>query len=147
MGQKRATKAREYDLLQTRVGHKRTTRPGGTICYGKEWSRNSNQDPKYGLLRIRAGQTEPPRLGSTICYGKECARKSHQDLGVRLVTGKSGPERATKTWDLLRIRVGQKQSALAPHRWRGAPRDWPIAICGSDELACPAEDEDRSAIR
>ena len=32
------------------------------------------------------------------------------DKSVRLVTGKSGPDRATKTaYDLLQIRVGQKE--------------------------------------
>ena len=57
-------------------------------------------------------QEKPPRLGSTICYGQELARKSHQDSAVRFVTAKSWPERATKTrqYDLLRPRVGQKES-------------------------------------
>ena len=81
-------KTREYDLLQIRVGEKHPPGP-----------------------RIRVGQKEPPRPGSRICYGYECARKSHQEPGGRFVTDKSGPEKATKTreYDLLRIRVGQKE--------------------------------------
>ena len=64
------------------------------------------------MLRSRVGQKEPPRLGRTICYGQELARKSHRDSAVRFVTAKRGPERATKTrqYDLLRPRVGQKES-------------------------------------
>ena len=83
---------------------------------------------QYDLLRPRVGQKKPPRLGSTICYGQTWARKSHQDSAARFVTAKSWPERATsavrfvtaKSWpegatktrryDLLRPRVGQKES-------------------------------------
>ena len=93
-GPERATRTRQYDLLQPRVGQKEPPRLGNTICYGQG-----------------VGQKEPPRLGSTICYGQELARKSHQDSAVRFLTAKSWPERATKTrqYDLLRPRVGQKE--------------------------------------
>ena len=98
----RATETRQYDLLRPRVGQKKPPRLGNTICYGQTWAR---------LLRPRVGQKEPPRLGSTICYGQELARKSHQVSGIRFVTAKRGPERATNTrqYDLLRPRVGQKK--------------------------------------
>ena len=64
------------------------------------------------MLRPNMGHKEPPRLGSTICYGQELARKSRRDSAVRFVTTKRGPEGATKTrqHDLLRPRVGQKES-------------------------------------
>ena len=86
----RATKTRQFDLLQPRVGQKKPPTLCSTICYGQ--------------------QQEPPRLGSTICYGQTWARKSHQET-VRFVTAKRGPERASKTrqYDLLRPRVGQKE--------------------------------------
>ena len=123
----RATKTRQYDLLRPNVGQKEPPRLGSTICYGQTWARKSRQDSavrfvtaktwperatktrQYDLLRPRVVQKEPPRLGSTICYGQELARKSHQDSGVRFVTAKRGPERATKTrlYDVLRPRVGQ----------------------------------------
>ena len=117
-------------MLRPRVGQKKPPRLGSTICYGQQLARKSHQDSavrfvtakswperatktrQYDLLRPRVGQKEPPRLGSTICYGQELARKSHQDSAVRFVTAKRGPERATKTrqYDLLRPRVGQKES-------------------------------------
>ena len=110
-------------------GQKESPRLGSTICYGQELARKSHQDSavrcvtakscleratktrQYDLLRPRVGQKEPPRLGSTICYGQELARTSHQDSGVRFVTAKSWPERATKTrqYDLLLPRIGQKE--------------------------------------
>ena len=125
----KATKTRQYDLLRPRVGQKKPPRLGSTTCYGQELARKSHQDSavrfvtakswperatktrQYDLLRPNVGQKEPSRLGSTICYGQELARKSHQDSGVRFVTAKRGPERATKTrqYDLLRPRVGQKE--------------------------------------
>ena len=100
----RATKTRQYDLLQPRVGQKEPPRLGSTICYGQEF-----------------GQKEPQRLGSTICYGQELSRKSNRDSAVRFVTAKSSairfvtakswPERTAKTrqYDLLRPKVGQKE--------------------------------------
>ena len=100
----RATKTRQDDLLQPRVGQKEPPRLGSTICYGQEF-----------------GQKEPQRLGSTICYGQELSRKSNRDSAVRFVTAKSSairfvtakswPERAAKTrqYDLLRPKVGQKE--------------------------------------
>ena len=90
----RATETRQYDLLQPNVGQKEPSRLGRTICYGQELARK-----------------EPPRLGCTICYGQTWVRKSHQDSAVRFVTGKSWPERATKTrqYDLLRPNLGQKE--------------------------------------
>ena len=126
----KATKTRQYDLLRPRVGQKEPPRLGSTICYGQELARKSHQDSsvrfvtaksgperatktrQYDLFRPNVGQKEPPRLGSTICYGQELARKSHRDSAVRFVTAKRGPERATKTrqYDLLRPRVGQKES-------------------------------------
>ena len=103
-GSERATKTRQYDLLQPRVGQKEPPRLGSTICYGQEF-----------------GQKEPQRLGSTICYGQELSRKSNRDSAARFVTAKSSairsvtakswPERAAKTrqYDLLRPNVGQKE--------------------------------------
>ena len=125
----RATKTRQYDLLRPRVVQKEPPRLGSAICYGQDLARKSHQDSavrfvmakswperatktrQYDLLRPNVGQKEPPRLGSTICYGQTWARKSHQDSGVRFVTAKRGPERATKTrqYDLLRARGGQKE--------------------------------------
>ena len=125
----RATKTRQYDVLRPRVVQKEPPRLGSTICYGQELARKSHQDSavrfvtakswperatktrQYDLLRPNVGQKEPPRLGSTICYGQEWARTSHQDSGVRFVTAKRGPERATKTrqYDLLLPRIGQKE--------------------------------------
>ena len=125
----RATKTRQYDLLQPRVGQKEPPRLGSTICYGQELARKSHRDSavrfvtakrgperatetrQYDLLRPNVGQKEPPRLGSTICYGQTWARKNHQDSAVRFVTAKRGPERATETrqYDLLRPNVGQKE--------------------------------------
>ena len=111
----RATKTRQYDLLRPNVGQKEPPKLGSTICYGQTWARKSHQDSavrfvtakswperatktrQYDLLRPNVGQKEPPKLGSTICDGQELARKSHQDSAVRLVTAKSGPERATET--------------------------------------------------
>ena len=125
----RATKTRQYDLLQPNVGQKEPPRLGSTIPYGQELARKSHRDSalrfvaaescpervtktgQYDLLRPRVGQKEPPRLGSTICYGQIWARKSHQDSAVRFATAKSWPERATKTrqYDLLRPNLGQKE--------------------------------------
>ena len=64
------------------------------------------------MLRLNMGHKEAPRLGSTICYSQELARKNRRDSAVRFVTTKRGPEGATKTrqHDLLRPRVGQKES-------------------------------------
>ena len=127
-GPERATKTRQYDLLRPRVVQKEPPRLGSTICYGQELARRSHQDSavrfvtakswpekatktrQYDLLRPRVGRKS--HLGSTICYGQTWARKSHQDSAVRFVTAKRGPERATKTrqYDLLRPRVGQKES-------------------------------------
>ena len=88
----RATETRQYDLI----------RP----------TERATETRQYDLLRPNVGQKEPPRLGSPICYGQELARISHQDSAVRFVTAKRGPEKATKTrqYDLLRPRVGQKES-------------------------------------
>ena len=129
-GPERATKIQQYDLLRPNVCQKKPPKTGSTICYGQELARKSHQDSavrfvtakswperatktrQYDLFRPNVGQKEPPRLGSTICYGQELARKSHRDSAVRFVTAKRGPERATKTrqYDLLRPRVGQKES-------------------------------------
>ena len=100
-GPERATRTRQYDLLQPRVGQKEPPRLGNTICYGQELARKSHQDSavrfvtakswpekatktrQYGFLRPRVGQKEPPRLGSTFCCGQELAKKNHQDSAVR----------------------------------------------------------------
>ena len=89
-----ATKTRQYDLLQPRVGQKEPPRLHSTICYGQEWARKSHRNSAVRVF-----------------YGQELARK--QDSAVRFATGKRGPERATKTrqYDLLRPRVGQKPFA------------------------------------
>ena len=121
-----ATKTRQYDLLQPRVGQKEPPRLGSTICYGQTWARKSHQNSavrfvtakswperatktrQYDLSRPNVGQKEPPKFGSTICYGQELARKSHQDSAIRFNTAKSWPEKASETrqYDLLRPRVG-----------------------------------------
>ena len=111
-GLERATKTRQYDLLQPRVGQKEPPRPGSTIYYDQEWARKSHQDPAVRFVTAKSGPEKSHQdPSSTICYGQEWARKSHQDPAVRFVTAKSGPERATKTrqYDLLRPRVGQKE--------------------------------------
>ena len=112
-GPERATETRQYDLLRPNVGQKEPPRLGSTICYGQEWPERATETRQCYLLRPNVGQKEPPRFGSTICCGQMCARKSHQDSAVRFVTAKSWPERATKTrqYDLLRPRVGQKESS------------------------------------
>ena len=150
----KATKTRQYDLLRPRVGQKEPPRLGSTICYGQTWARKSHQDlavrfvtakswtekatktRQYDLLRPRVGQKEPPRLGSTTCYGQTWARKSHQDSGVRFVTAKRGPERATKTrqYELLRPNVGQKE-----------PPRLGSTICYGQELARKSHQD--SAVR
>ena len=112
-GPERATKTRQYDLLQPRVGQKEPPRLVLFVT-AKSLARKSHQDSavrfvtgkrvpekvtktrQYDLLRPRVGQKEPPRLRSTICYGQELARKSHRDSAVRLVTAKRGPERAPR---------------------------------------------------
>ena len=112
-GPERATKTRQYDLLRPSKGQKEPPRLGRTIAYRQTWARTAIKTRQYDLLRPRVGQKEPPRLGSTICGGQTWARKSHQDSAVRLVTAKkSWPERATETrqYDLLRLRVGQKEA-------------------------------------
>ena len=86
-GPERATKTRQYDLLQPNVGQKEPPRVGSTICYGQELARKSHQDSavrfvtdkrgperatktrQYDLLRPRVGQKKAPTLGGTICYG------------------------------------------------------------------------------
>ena len=135
-------------------GQKESPRLGSTICYGQELARKSHQDSavrcvtakscperatktrQYDLLRPRVGQKEPPRLGSTLCYGQELARTSHQDSGVRIVTAKSWPERATKTrqYDLLLPRIGQKE-----------PPRLGSTICYGQELARKSHQD--SAVR
>ena len=86
----RATKTRQYDLLQPRVGQKEPPRLGSTICYGQTWARKSHRD---SAVRFVTAKTWPERSA------------------VRFVAAKHGPERATKTrqYDLLRPRVGQKE--------------------------------------
>ena len=103
------------------MGQKEPPKVGSTICYGQElvirfvtaksWPEKASETRQYDLSRPRVGQKKPPRLGSTICYGQTRARKSHQDSAVRFVTGKRGPERATKSrqYDLLQPRAGQKE--------------------------------------
>ena len=112
----RATKTRQYDLLQPRGGQKEPPRLGSTICCGQTWARKSHQDSAVRFVTAKRG----------ICYGQKLARKNHQDSAVRFstanrkshrdpavrfVAAKRGPERATKTrqYDLLRPRVGQKE--------------------------------------
>ena len=112
----KVTKIRKSDLSRIRVGLERATKTRGydllrTFVMDKRGSERSTKTRKYDLLRIRVGQKEPPRPGGTICHGQEWARKSHQEPGLRFVTDKRGPEKATKTrgYDSLWIRVGQKE--------------------------------------
>ena len=107
----RATKTRQYDLVQPRLRQKEPPRPGNTICYGQKRARKSHNTRQYELLRPRVGQKEPSSLDNTICYGQEWTRKSHQDPAVRFITAKSGLDRATKTrqYDLAQPRLRQKE--------------------------------------
>ena len=153
----KASKTRQYDLLQPRVGQKKPPtlcsticygqqqeppRLGSTICYGKELAkrgstRKSHQDSAVRFVTAKScPEREPPRLGNTICYGQDLARKSHQDSAVRFVTAKPGPERATKTrqYDLLRQNVGQKE-----------PPRLGSTICYGQELSRKSNQE--SAVR
>ena len=109
-GPERATKTRQYDLLP-RVARKSHQDPAVRFITAKSGPERATKTRQYDLLRPRVGRKEPSRPGSTICYGQEWARKSHQDQAVRLVTAKSGPQRATKIrqYDLLRPGVGQKE--------------------------------------
>ena len=117
MGQKRAAKTRQYDLLRPRVGQKEPPRLGSTICYGQELARKSHQDSAVRFVTAKRGPD---------CYGQELARKSHQDSAVRFVTAKNWPEKATKSreYDLLRPNVGQKE-----------PPTLGSTICYGQELA------------
>ena len=108
----RATKTRQYDLIQPRVGQKKPPRLSSTIYYGQTWARKSHQDSavrfvlakrrpekstetrQYDLLRPRFGQKEPPRIGSTLCYGHELGRKNYE----------------TRQYNLLRLTLVQKES-------------------------------------
>ena len=89
----RATKTRQYDLLQPNVDQKEPPRLGSTRSCGHELGRKNYETRQYDLLRPK------------------WARKSHRDLAVRFVTAQSCPERVTTTrqYDLLRPRVGQKK--------------------------------------
>ena len=109
-GPKRATKTRQYDLLQT-CARKSQQDSAVRFVTAKSWPEKATKTRQYDMLRPRVGQKEPPRLGSTICYGQELARKSHQDSAVRFVTAKRWPDKATKTrqYDLLRPRNGQRK--------------------------------------
>ena len=111
-GPERATETRQYDLLRPRVARKSHRDSAVLFVTAKRGPERVTKIRQYDLLRPNVCQKKPPRLGSTICYGQELARKSHQDSAVRFVTDKSWPERATKTrqYDLLRPRVGQKES-------------------------------------
>ena len=111
-GPERATETRQYDLLRPRVARKSHRDSAVLFVTAKRGPERVTKIRQYDLLRPNVCQKKPPRLGSTICYGQELARKSHQDSAVRFVTAKSWPERATKTrqYDLLRPRVGQKES-------------------------------------
>ena len=120
----------------------------------KSWLERATKTRQYDLLRPRVGQKEPPRLGSTICYGQELARKSHRDSAVRFVTAKRRPERATKTrqYDLLRPRVGQKESprlgstiCLRPNVGQKEPPKLGSTICYGQELARKSHQD--SAVR
>ena len=113
-GPEKATKIRQYDLSQPRVGQKKPPRLSSTICYGQELARKSHQDsavrfdtakrgleraPKtrqYDLLRPNVGQKEPPRLG--------------------FVTAKSWPERATETGQCYLLFVTAKSLARKSHQ-------------------------------
>ena len=114
-GPEKATKTRQYDLLQPNVGQKEPPRLGNTICYSQELARKSHQDSAVRFVtaksRPNVGEKEPPKLRSAMRYNQTWARKSHQDSAVRFVMGKSWPEKATKTrqYDLLRPRVDQKK--------------------------------------
>ena len=121
-GPERATKSRQYDLLQPRVGQKQNPRVSA-VRYGQELGRKSHRDlavrfvtaksgperateiRQYDLLRPRVGQKEPPRLGNTICYGLELARKSHGDSAVRFVAVKSWPKELPKLGNTIRYVV------------------------------------------
>ena len=143
-GPEKATKTRQYDLSQPRVGQKKPPRLSSTICYGQELARKSHQDSavrfvtakrgleratktrQYDLLRPNVGQKEPPRLGFVTA---KVGQKEPPRLGSAfcyLLRPRVWPERATKTrqYDLLRPRVGQKM-----------PPRLGSTICYGEELA------------
>ena len=64
-GLKRATKTREHDLLQIRVGQKEPPRPGNTFwvrcVVDKSGPERATKTRKYDLLRIRVGQKGPTK--------------------------------------------------------------------------------------
>ena len=128
MGQKRATKIRQYVLVRPNVGQKEPPRLGSTICYcrdspvrfvtAKRGPERGTETRQYDLLlgsKIGYGQdlARKSHRDSAVqfCYGQTWARKSIQDSAVRFGTAKPVPEKATETrqYDLLRPRVGQKE--------------------------------------
>ena len=114
-------------MLQIRVGKKSHQDPGVQFIADTSGPDRATKTQDYDLLRVRVGQKEPPRPGRTICYGYAWARRSHQEPGVRFVTDKTGPDRATKTreYDLLQIRVGQTEPPR-PLRIRVGQKEPPI---------------------
>ena len=126
MAIKRATKTRQYDLLQPRVGQKKSHQDSAVrFAKAKSWPERATETRQYDLLRPRVGQKEPPRLGSTICYGQTWVHRDSaamiccgQDVGQKepprlgFVTAKSWPGRATETRQcyLLRPRVWQERA-------------------------------------
>ena len=61
----KATKTRQYDLLQPRVGQKKPPRLGNTICYGQELARKSHQDSAVRFVTAKRG---PERAFKTRQY-------------------------------------------------------------------------------
>ena len=61
----RATKTRQYDLLRSNVGQKKPARLGGTICYGQELARKSQQDSAVPFVTAKRG---PERATKTRQY-------------------------------------------------------------------------------
>ena len=51
----RATKTRQYDLLQPNVGQKEPPRLGSTICYGQELAKKSHQDSAVRFVTAKRG--------------------------------------------------------------------------------------------
>ena len=122
-----ATKTRQYDLLQSRVGQKEPPRLGSTICYGQELARKSHRDSAVRFVTAKPGP-----------------ERATKNSAVRFVTVKSWPKRATKTrqYDLLRPRIGQKEpprlgsnDLLRPNVGQKEPPRLGSTICYSQELA------------
>ena len=114
----------EYDFLWIRVGQKEyknslegDSKTWGTICYGIEMGKREPLRPgdtvyyewewaRKNFILDKSGQARASKTWGYLLWRRMGQSNqdpgvrfimSHQDPGGRLVTDKSGPERATKT--------------------------------------------------